>query len=179
MEECEDKIMSVKNEMDMFFEKFLKKYEETAVGLPRCPKRKNIDQTIYIGETDSEGYSKWKPIPYGRDESFLRLLEIYGIEKNEDIVEYFSTYYFLRIDIKFKNYLISINSVEPKDEYKSLRRKIDAYTDSNGKITHIPIGVEQQKANYNVVVEVKTGVVKFADDEKGKMRKLHHLWKNL
>lgn len=81
----------------MFFEKFLKKYEETAVGLPRCPKRKNIDQTIYIGETDSEGYSKWKPIPYGRDESFLRLLEIYGIEKNEDIVEYFSTYYFLRI----------------------------------------------------------------------------------
>lgn len=103
---------------------------------------------------------------------FLRLLEIYGIEKNEDIVEYFSTYYFLRIDIKFKNYLISINSVEPKDEYKSLRRKIDAYTDSNGKITHIPIGVEQQKANYNVVVEVKTGVVKFADDEKGKMRKI-------
>ena len=32
--------MSVKNEMDMFFEKFLKKYEETTVGLPRCPKRK-------------------------------------------------------------------------------------------------------------------------------------------
>lgn len=172
MDKNGDKIMSVKNEMDMFFEKFLKKYEETAVGLPRCPKRKNIDQTIYIGETDSEGYSKWKPIPYGRDESFLRLLEIYGIEKNEDIVEYFSTYNFLRIDIKFKNYLISINSVEPKDEYKSLRRKIDAYTDSNGKITHIPIGVEQQKANYNVVVEVKTGVVKFADDEKGKMRKI-------
>ena len=99
------------------------------------------------------------------------MLEIYGIEKNEDIVEYFSTYYFLRIDIKFKNYLISINSVEPKDEYKSLRRKIDAYTDSNGKITHIPIGVEQQKANYNVVVEVKTGVVKFADDEKRKNEK--------
>ena len=100
------------------------------------------------------------------------MLEIYGIEKNEDIVEYFSTYYFLRIDIKFKNYLISINSVEPKDEYKSLTRKIDAYTDSNGKITHIPIGVEQQKANYNVVVEVKTGIVKFVDDEKGKMRKI-------
>ena len=97
MDKNGDKIMSVKNEMDMFFEKFLKKYEETTVGLPRCPKRKNIDQTIYIGETDSEGYSKWKPIPYGRDESFLRLLEIYGIEKNEDIVEYFSTYYFLRI----------------------------------------------------------------------------------
>ena len=111
MDKNGDKIMSVKNEMDMFFEKFLKKYEETAVGLPRCPKRKNIDQTIYIGETDSEGYSKWKPIPYGRDESFLRLLEIYGIEKNEDIVEYFSTYYFLRIDIKFKNYLILCSNV--------------------------------------------------------------------
>ena len=29
MDKNGDKIMSVKNEMDMFFEKFLKKYEET------------------------------------------------------------------------------------------------------------------------------------------------------
>lgn len=163
--------MSVKNEMDMFFEKFLKKYEETAVGLPRCPKRKNIDQTIYIGETDSEGYSKWKPIPYGRDESFLRLLEIYGIESNRDIIEYFSTYHFLGFNINYKKSRIAISGVDPRDGYRSLKQIMEAYTDLNGKVTHFVIGVES-KVNYSVVVEIKTGIVKFADDEKGKMRKI-------
>ena len=42
MEECEDKIMSVKNEMDMFFEKFSKIFFQTASlkcatgGFPAC-----------------------------------------------------------------------------------------------------------------------------------------------
>ena len=47
----------------------------------------------------------------------------------------------------------------------------EAYTDSNGRVTHIVIGTEA-KVDYSVVVEIKTGIVKFADDEKGKMRKI-------
>ena len=30
----------------------------------------------------------------------------------------------------------------------------------------------QEEVNYSVVVEIKTGIVKFVDDEKGKMRKI-------
>lgn len=48
---------------------------------------------------------------------------------------------------------------------------MEAYTDLNGKVTHFVIGVES-KVNYSVVVEIKTGIVKFVDDEKGKMRKI-------
>lgn len=31
--------MSVKNELDKFFKKFLKKYQETPEGLPKVPRR--------------------------------------------------------------------------------------------------------------------------------------------
>lgn len=88
------------------------------------------------------------------------------------MIEYFSSYHFLSFDIKYKKNIIAVRPVEPRDEYKSLKRMINAYTNQEGQITHIVIGVEGQRTNYSVVLEVKTGIVKFVDDEKGKMRKI-------
>lgn len=48
LEECEDKTMSVKNEMDNFFKKFLAAYQKTEDGLPRMPRRKDVDQAVNI-----------------------------------------------------------------------------------------------------------------------------------
>lgn len=163
--------MSVKNELDIFFYKFLKIYQETPEGLPKIPRRKDINQTIYVGDSDSAGYCRWKPIPYSKKDDFLCLMEAYGIEENHDIVEYFCSYYFLGFDIKYGNYLIGTSDVEVLDGYKRLKRIIDAYTDQNGKITHIAIGVEQNTDD-TVVVEVKTGIVKLVNDDTGKMRKI-------
>ena len=171
MEECEDKIMSVKNELDNFFSKFLEKYQETPEGLPKMPKRKDIDQIIYVGDSDSAGYCRWKPMPYGQKDNFLRLMEVYGIEKNDEIVEYFCSYFFLGFSIVFKKHLIAMRAAEVIDGYKKLKQIIDAYTDQNGKITHIAIGVEQNTDD-TVVVEVKTGIVKLVNDDTGKMRKI-------
>jgi len=104
-------------------------------------------------------------------EDFLRLLEVYGIEKNEDIVEYFCSYYFLGFSVTYKNYLIGTRDVEVLDGYKRLKWVIDAYTDQNGRITHIPIGIEQHSER-TVVVEIKTGIVKTVNCDTGKMRKI-------
>lgn len=52
-----------------------------------------------------------------------------------------------------------------------MKRVIDAYTDQEGKITHILLGTEQNSDD-SVVVEVKTGIVKLANYETGKMRKI-------
>ncbi len=46
---------------------------------------------------------------------------------------------------------------------------IDEYTDQKGKITHIPIGTEQNLGDI-VVVEVKTVKIKLAYYENGKMK---------
>lgn len=61
--------------------------------------------------------------------------------------------------------------MDPRDEYKSFKQTLEAYTDSNGKVTHFLIGIGT-KTDYSLVVEIKTGIVKFADDDKGKMRKI-------
>lgn len=171
MEKYEVNTMSVKNALDKFFIEFLDKYQETSEGLPRVPRRKDINQTIYVGDSDSNGYSKWKPLLYGQKENFIHLLETYKIEENDDIVQYFCSYYFLGFDVRYKKYLIAIKAIEVLDDYKRLRRIIDAYTDQEGKITHIMLGSEQNSED-TVVVEVKTGIVKLAKYETGKMRKI-------
>lgn len=98
-------------------------------------------------------------------------METYKIEENDDIVQYFCSYYFLGFDVRYKKYLIAIRAIEVLDDYKRLRRIIDAYTDQEGKITHIMLGSEQNSED-TVVVEVKTGIVKLAKYETGKMRKI-------
>lgn len=104
MEKYEDNIMSVKKALDKFFIKFLDKYQETSQGLPRVPRRRDIAQSIYVGDADSNGYCKWKPLQYGQKENFIHLLETYKIEENDDIVQYFCSYYFLGFDVQYKKY---------------------------------------------------------------------------
>ena len=171
MEEFEDKIVSVKNELNKFFDKLLEEYKKTPDGLPVAPRRKDIDQTIYVGDADPEGWCKWKPVPYFQNEKLLNLLDFYKIERNMDIIEYFTSYRFHEVDVKYGKYLIVLNDVEPEDDYKRVRRKIDSYMDKGGRVTHIQIGVEET-FDYSVVVEVKAGEVKLINDDNGKMRKI-------
>ncbi len=163
--------MSVKNALDDFFKIYLEKYQETTGGLPITTRRKDIDQIIYVGDDDSTGHCRWKPVLYGQEKDFLRLLEDYEIEKNDDIVEYFCSYYYLGIRVMYKKRSIAIRTADVLDGFKRLKRIINAYTDQNGKITYIGIGIDQV-LNYSIVVEVKTGIVKYVDDETGKMRKI-------
>lgn len=163
--------MSVKKELDSFFERFLDAYQKTEDGLPKCPRRKDVDQAVYVGEPDAEGWCKWKPIPHGRDEDFLKLLETYGIEKNADIVDYFSSYHFLGLDIKYMKKGIAVRGVDPRDGYRSLKQVIRSFTYQDGKIPYLPLGIDQ-RTDLSIVVEVKTGIVKVANYESGKMRKI-------
>lgn len=163
--------MSVKKELDSFFERFMEIFQKEPDGFPQCPRRKDVDQAVYVGEPDVSGWCSWKPIPHGQDEVFLKLLEIYGIEKNADIVEYFSSYHFLGLDIKYKKKIIAIGAVDPRDEYRNLKQSIGSYTYPDGKIPYLPLGFDQE-TGLDIVVEVKTGIVKSVNYETGKMRKI-------
>ena len=171
MDESEDKIMSVKKELDSFFERFLGAYKKTEDGLPKCPRRKDVDQAIYVGNPNDSGWCKWKPIPHGRDEVFLELLKTYGIEKNTDIVDYFSSYHFLGLDIIYNKRKMNIRGVDPRDEYRRLKQSMASFTYPDGKIPYLPLGFDEG-AYLDIVVEVKTGIVKSANFKSGKMRKI-------
>lgn len=163
--------MSVKKELDNFFDRFLKAYQNTEEGLPMCPWVEDCDQAVYVGEPNDDGWCRWKPIPYGEEEPIIRLLESYGIEKNTDIVEYFSSYHFFDLDVIYKKKGISIDTVDPRDENQSLKENMDSFTNPDGKITYLPLGFDES-TDLDIVVEVKTGIVKIADFERGKMRKI-------
>lgn len=164
--------MSVKKELDIFLKKLLKLYEATPEGLPLCPRRKDIDQIIYVGKPDDSGWCKWKPIEQKTNEKFLSLMNMLKIDISDEIIEYFTSYYFLSVDLKFKSYIIGLSEVAPGDEFKRLKERIERYKDEyDGKIKYIPIGVEEEQG-YSVVIEVKTGIIKFADFDKRRMRKI-------
>ena len=163
--------MSVKKELDNFFERFIEAYIKTQDGLPKCPRRKDVDQAVFVGEPSDSGWCKWKPILCGQDENFLEFLETYGIDKNMDIVDYFSSYHFLGLDIKYNKKLIAIHAVDPRDDYQKLKRVIGSYTCQDGKIPYLPLGTDQV-TGLHIVVEVKTGIIKIANYETLKMRKI-------
>lgn len=163
--------MSVKKELDNFFERFLKAYQDTEEGLPTLPWGEDCDQAVYVGEPNDNGWCRWKPIPCGEEEPIIRLLESYGIEKNTDIVEYFSSYHFLELDVIYKKKEICIGTVDPRDGNQSLKEDMDSFTNPDGKITYLPLGSDES-TDLDIVVEVKTGIVKIADFETGKMRKI-------
>ena len=163
--------MSVKKELDSFFERFMGRFQGTPDGFPKRPRRKDVDQAVFVGDPNAAGWCCWKPIPHGQDEAFLKLLETYGIEKNMDIVDYFSSYHFLGLDIKYKKKIIAISVVDPRDDYRSLKQVIGSYTYPDGKIPYLPLGFDEG-TDLDVVVEVKTGIIKIANYESGKMRKI-------
>ena len=163
--------MSVKKELDDFFARFLERFQETSDGLPRMPRRKDIDQAVYVGEADASGWCRWRPVPHGREEAFLKLLETYGIEKNADIVEYFTSYHFLHFCINYNKKIIGIGIVDPRDDYFNLKRGIRSYIDQNGMIPYLPIGYDNT-TGHEIVAEVKTGIVKSVNYETMKTRKI-------
>jgi len=172
MEKCEDKTMTVKEELGNLLEKLMKGYEITAEGYPLSPRRKDVDPILYIGEPDTSGWCKWKPLEQASNEEFLSVMNVLNIEINQDVVQYFTSYYFFNFDIKFKSYVMGINDIAPGDKNKRLKMGLESFRDNrDGKIKLIPIGMEEG-IGHSVVVEVKTGIVKLFDSENGKMRKI-------
>lgn len=166
--------MSVKKELDNFFERFLKAYQDTEEGLPTIPWDEDRDQAVYVGEPDDEGWCRWKPIPYGEEEPIIRLLESYGIEINTDIVEYFSSYHFFELNVIYNTKRMSIFEVDLRDEYQSLKGSLDTglFTNPDGKIPNLPLGYDLSTDFAVIVVEVKTGIVKITDLKTRKTRKI-------
>ena len=93
------------------------------------------------------------------------------MKKNTDIVDYFSSYHFLGLDIRYNKKIIAVYGVDPRDEYRSLKQDMASFTYPDGKIPYLPLGFDQ-RTGLDIVVEVKTGIVKIANYESGKMRKI-------
>lgn len=100
-------------------------YESTADGYPSNPRRKDIEPILYIGEPDSSGWCKWKPLEQSSNEEFLSIMNMLNIEINQDIIEYFTSYFFFNFDVKFKSYVIALNDIAPGDKMERLKLRLE------------------------------------------------------
>lgn len=158
--------MSIKNALEKYFKDLLEGYSETADGFPIIPKRKDVDPMIYVGEPDEEGWCRWKPIIKDKMHDLKEIEEENKLELHLSIREYLNSFWFLKIKAKFKNYKISMHSVEPNRELNPFKELLKGYKlEHNNELKHIPLGSEM-KIGYLIVVDNETGEVKFEDYDK-------------
>jgi len=164
--------MGVKNALGTFFDELIKGYASTDDGLPIAPVRGDINHIIYVGKPDVEGWCKWRPIEKSKYYNFKEIEGEFGIKINDDIKEYFNSYWFLQVRATFKSNKITLDAITPEEELERLKRILMGYKDEHGgELKNIPIGTEM-KRGYLIVVENLTGVVKFEDFDKKTIRKI-------
>lgn len=106
-----------------------------------------------------------------KEQRFWKSFRFLSYQKNNDIIEYFSTYFFSNIDAIFKSHKILLSANMP-DGFKRLKRILDGLQDGDtGTITYIPIGIEHPRG-YTIAVDVNKGAIVHIDDETEKKRKI-------
>lgn len=162
--------MGVKIALSKYFEQMIKEYNKTKQKLPMAPKKKLKYSEIYIGESDEEGWCKWKPVEKNKINNFDQIEDILGININKDVKDYFNSYWFLRLDGEFKKKSINLEAVIPGEELDKFFKKLVGYKKAhNNEMKYIPIGMEEERG-YLLVVENSTGKIKLENHDKGTFR---------
>ncbi|OFS21214.1 SecY-interacting protein Syd [Clostridium sp. HMSC19A10] len=164
--------MNIKDGMGEFFEKMLTGYEQTSQGLPMRPKTSIDKGEIFVGKENEDGWSRWKPIKKDTKEEFKNIENLLSITINNDIKEYFNSYWFLELKGDFKKKTITLEPVIPGRELKKFERKLKGYIEvHDGNNKYIPIGSEAN-TGYLIVMENSTGIIKLENHDTGKFRSI-------
>ncbi|WP_252225282.1 SecY-interacting protein Syd [Clostridium sp. ZBS2] len=162
--------MSVKKALDKYFEKMIKGYSKTKQGLPMTPKEGIDNIGIYVGKSNEDDWCKWKPIKKNKINSFEHIEKILCVNINNDIKEYFNSYWFLELEGKFKKKDITLEVVVPERELEMFQNKLIGYKEAhNNELKYIPIGMEEEHG-YLIFMENSTGKIKIENHDKGTFR---------
>ncbi|MBU3107988.1 SecY-interacting protein Syd [Clostridium gasigenes] len=162
--------MSVKTALDKYFKEMIQEYSKTKQGLPMRPKRSIGNDAIYVGECDDEGWCRWKPMKKKEADNFDKLEELFEIKFNENIKEYYNSYWFLSLEGSIKKKNINLEPVVPGNELTSFIKKVQGYKQAhNNELAYIPIGAEEERG-YLIVMENSTGKIKIENHDKGTYR---------
>ena len=114
--------MSVKEHLEMCFDKKLRFWKETFNSNPKIPYIAEIDNNIFIeGTVDDEGYAQWLPIMQTRAIDFVSFENKLGFKLHEQMKEYLSSHWFLELIGRMANDItIYFNKVSDMDDIYSL-----------------------------------------------------------
>jgi hypothetical protein len=135
-------------------------------GYPRAPWSPDISPFIWVGEKDAEGWCAWQPVRKGREAPLAEALG--GLPPVHEVIHhYFDNWWFLSLDGKLEDLLLSFNPNPPglnPDYWAALLRTYAAAHD--GRLDHIPIGLDED-SSLQIVVDNRTGELSIEDWETG------------
>ncbi len=154
----------MKTVMHDFFEKYIEMWKQFNDSEPRVPYDDSIEPILYIGEVDEDEYVNWLPKSKEVITDFSEIEKEYDIVLNQDIREYFNSYWFLDLKGFFKGTNVVLEPVIPGKELDNFIQQLKGYYMMYKELSYIPLGVEVNNNNL-IVVDNVSGTVYFHDLE--------------
>lgn len=131
---------------------------------PRIPYDESIAPILYIGEADEDEYIYWLPKNKDVITDFSVIEKEYNIVLNQDIKDYFNSYWFLDLKGFFRGTNVILEPVIPGKELDNFMQQLKGYYAIYNELRYIPLGVEVNNNNL-IVVDNMNGKVYFHDME--------------
>lgn len=150
-----------------FFEKYIEMWKGFNDSEPRIPYDDSIEPILYIGEVDEDEYIYWLPKCKDVITDFSVIEKEYNIVLNQDIKEYFNSYWFLDLKGFFRGTNVILEPVIPGKELDNFMQQLKGYYIMYNELSYIPLGIEVNNNNL-IVIDNTSGKVYFHDLELNK-----------
>ena len=148
-----------------FFDKYLEMWKSFSGSAPRIAFDEEIQPMLYIGDMDENEYICWLPKSKDVVTDFSLIEDDYKIVINQDIKEYFNSYWFLDLKGFYNGANVILEPVIPGKELDNFEQQLQGYYMIYNEISYIPIGFEANDNNL-IVVDNTNGKVYFDDLER-------------
>ncbi|MBR3607231.1 MAG: SecY-interacting protein Syd [Lachnospiraceae bacterium] len=152
-----------------FFERYIKMWKEFNDSEPCIPYDDSIEPILYIGTLDVDEYVQWLPKNKDVMTDFSMIEKEYNIVLNQDIKEYFNSYWFLNLQGFFKGINVFLEPVIPGKELDNFIQQLEGYYIIYKELNDIPIGFEVNNNNLIVINNI-TGKVYLNDLERNEKK---------
>ncbi len=155
----------MKHELEEHFRRKYLRWELHNNSLPVICWDEDVLPFMYVGGVNSEGYAQWKAVEKDEVYDFKQIQDEFNLILNNDIIEYFNSYWFLELAGKYKDYSIMLEPVIPGIGLRDFHLNLEEYYKSHrNQLNYIPIGIEAN--GLPIVISNETGKVYIEDYEK-------------
>lgn len=131
----------IKEAIEVYFKKLDSLWIEKRKLHPLIPYTEKMPKFMYIGEVNNSNYIQWKISKNENTINFNNISSCIGIELHNDLKEYFSSYYFLKMVGIFNNVKLIFTPITPLvDILIFLRERINIAAVQGRDINKIEIG---------------------------------------
>jgi hypothetical protein len=161
----------MKQALEEHFKRKYLRWKQYKNSLPVICWDEDVPPFMYVGEVNSEGYVQWKAAEKDEVYDFKQIQDEFNFILNNDIKEYFNSYWFLELTGKYRDYSIILEPVIPGIGLRDFHFNLEEYFKSHrNQLNYIPIGFEAN--GLPIVMNNETGKVYIEDYENGSYKEI-------